>query len=158
MNSRPVPSAARNSFRMRTSEYLPPQALQNEHLHDPLVSAHSKQLTARQLLSQLLYFQHLRAPLVTAQNTRLITPLECALTRNCSRNPFRMRTSEKHPGGRVLRVFSQLYFSQTHFLGAPICPLRGGRLMSQNEWLPPDAAPPDGYCASRNSRLSRHMS
>jgi hypothetical protein len=66
----------------------------------------------------------------------------------------------KNPGGRghSLPRHYHCLSSPLFFGDPPICPLRGGRLMSQNEWLPPDAAPLYGHCASRNSRLSRKMS
>src|SRR5713101_1375721 len=99
MNNRPSPSGPRNPFRIRTSRNLLPQPLQNQHLQTPLGSAESKGLTPRGFRPQLLHFQHLRAPLVTAENTRLITPLDSALTQKCPRNPFRIRTYEKHGGG-----------------------------------------------------------
>jgi hypothetical protein len=91
-----------NLLRIRTSENLLPQPLPNQHLQIPLVSAESKGLTARGFLPQPHYFQHLREDSVSVENTRLITPLDSALTRKCHRNPFRIRTSEKHGGGGVL--------------------------------------------------------
>src|SRR5712692_7947719 len=100
MNNWPSPSGTRQitpiPFRIRTSENVLPQPLQNQHFHDPFGSAHSKRLTAREFLPQPLYFQYLRVPLVTAENKRLITPLESALTRKTSCKSFRIRTSEKH--------------------------------------------------------------
>src|SRR5713101_1097587 len=108
MNNRPSSSGSSNPFRIRTSENLLPQPLQNQHLQTPLGSAESKGLRARGFLPQLLSFQHLRAPLVTAENTRLITPLDFALTRKCARNPFRIRTYEKQGVGGAHYVVSSL--------------------------------------------------
>src|SRR5713101_8067842 len=116
MNNQSAPSsalqAAPNHFRIRTSENLLPQPLHNQHFQIPHVSAESKGLRARGFLPQLLYFQHLRAPLVTAENTRLITPLDSALTRKCARNPFRIRTYEK-PGGGGLSFASSTSFTSS---------------------------------------------
>src|SRR6266849_4039401 len=104
MNNWPSPFGSRNPFRIRTSANLLPQLLSNQHFHDPIGSAESKGLTARESLPQPHYFQHLQAPLVTAENTRLITPLDSALTRKCHRNPFRIRTYKKHGGRGSLRL------------------------------------------------------
>jgi len=98
------PFAVPNSFVMRSSGLLLPQALCNLHFRISFGSAHSKRLTATELSAQLFYPQHLRDPRRTAHSKGLITPLESALTKISPVTPLECAVPESGGGSIIVNL------------------------------------------------------